>query len=101
MDIFSYANEDPYRIDFFGEEVESIRTFDTVNQLSKEKFGNISIIPNVQEATYSEEKVNIFEYLGSEAILAFKDVHFFYNKIDDNYNKYILSQESEEDEEEE
>ena len=98
MDIFSYANEDPYRIDFFGEEVESIRTFDTVNQLSKEKFGNISIIPNVQEATYSEEKVNIFEYLGSEAILAFKDVHFFYNKIDDNYNKYILSQESEEDE---
>ena len=49
VDVFSFANPDPYRIDFFGDEVESMRTFDIDSQLSKELHERISILPNVQE----------------------------------------------------
>lgn len=49
IDIFSFSAEFPYRIDFFGDEVDSIRSFDVENQLSKEKFQGISILPNLIE----------------------------------------------------
>lgn len=55
VDIFSFSSSVPYRIDFFGEEVESIRTFDVEDQLSKEILESASIIPNVQENS-SEDK---------------------------------------------
>jgi len=49
VDIFSYSNEDPYRIDFFGDEVETIRSFDIEDQISKVPYTRISIIPNIQD----------------------------------------------------
>jgi transcription-repair coupling factor (superfamily II helicase) len=47
IDIFSFSNEDPYRIDFFGKDVDSIRTFDIETQLSKDQLNTIAIIPNL------------------------------------------------------
>ena len=48
IDVFSFSNDEPYRIEFFGDEVESIRTFDIETQLSSEKLKKISIMPNVE-----------------------------------------------------
>ena len=55
IDIFSFSNEDPYRIDFFGDEVDSIRTFDIGDQISKDSLTRISVIPNIQEGLKDEK----------------------------------------------
>ena len=49
LDVFSFSNEFPYRIDFFGDEVETIRTFDVETQLSKEKLDSIYIVPGDEQ----------------------------------------------------
>ena len=56
VDIFSYSSANPYRIDFFGNEVESIRTFDVEDQLSKELLNSIAIVPNLQQVNESNEQ---------------------------------------------
>jgi transcription-repair coupling factor (superfamily II helicase) len=70
VDIFSFSNEDPYRVDFFGDEVDSIRTFDIEDQISKEMLTGISIIPNIQEGLKEESRVSFFEFLDKKAIVA-------------------------------
>jgi transcription-repair coupling factor (superfamily II helicase) len=70
IDIFSFANEDPYRIDFFGDEVDSIRTFDIEDQISIETLTRISIIPNIQEGLHDEKRVSLFDFLDKRAVIA-------------------------------
>jgi len=72
IDIFSFSNEDPYRIDFFGDEVDSIRTFDIEDQISKETLTRISIIPNIQEGLQNEKRVSIFDFLNEKIVVAAK-----------------------------
>jgi transcription-repair coupling factor (superfamily II helicase) len=55
-DVYSFSNDEPYRIDFFGDEVESIRKFDVENQLSTEKVDKVSIVPNTQEIITSGDR---------------------------------------------
>ncbi len=69
VDIFSFSHEDPYRIDFFGDQVESIRTFDIEDQISIEALSRISIIPNIQEGLKGETRVSLFEFLNKNAVL--------------------------------
>lgn len=69
FDIFSYSCESPYRIDFFGDEIDSIRTFDIETQLSKEKVESIEIIPNIQKQTTKEEVHSLFDYLQEGCIV--------------------------------
>lgn len=69
IDVFSFSNEYPYRIDFFGDEVESIRTFDVETQLSKDKLDAVSIISG--EA--GEIDTSLFSYLDENAILLLKN----------------------------
>lgn len=57
VDVFSFASAVPYRIDFFGDEVDSLRSFDVEDQLSREMLESISIIPNVQEKTQAEGQI--------------------------------------------
>lgn len=57
IDVFSYSSAMPYRIDFFGDEVESIRTFDVEDQLSRDLLQSISIIPNLQEKKQTEGEI--------------------------------------------
>lgn len=73
VDIFSYSNEDPYRIDFFGDVVDSIRSFDIEDQISKVPYNKISIIPNIQDGLKEEKKVSFFEFLDSETYLVSRD----------------------------
>ena len=73
VDIFSYSNEDPYRIDFFGDVVESIRSFDIEDQISKVPYNKISIIPNIQDGLEEEIKVPFFEFLTKETRIITRD----------------------------
>jgi transcription-repair coupling factor (superfamily II helicase) len=70
IDIFSFSNEDPYRIDFFGDEVDSIRTFDIEDQISKETLTRISIIPNIQDGLQDEKRVSLLDFLDKKMVVA-------------------------------
>jgi transcription-repair coupling factor (superfamily II helicase) len=70
IDIFSFSNEDPYRIDFFGDEIDSIRTFDIEDQISKETLIRVSIIPNIQEGLQDEKRVSLLEFLDPKTVVA-------------------------------
>jgi len=87
LDIFSFAHDDPYRVDFFGDEVESIRSFDPVNQLSKATFHEVSIVPNLQEASDSNDKVSLLSWLPQHVILGFHDYAAFLADIKFNMQK--------------
>ncbi|MDC1106900.1 transcription-repair coupling factor [Prolixibacteraceae bacterium] len=86
VDIFSFSNEDPYRIDFFGDEVDSIRIFDIESQISKSRVKSIAIVPNIQDVTKEIEKCNFFEFLGKECLVAAQDISFIGEKIDHFYD---------------
>jgi transcription-repair coupling factor (superfamily II helicase) len=73
VDIFSYSNEDPYRIDFFGDVVDTIRSFDIEDQISKVPYTKISIIPNIQEGLTEEKKVSFFEFLDKQTLVVSRD----------------------------
>ena len=78
IDIFSFSSEYPYRIDCFGDEVESIRTFEVETQLSKEKIDEISIVPKVT----GKEAVSITEFLPKNVILITKDIEFVKGSVE-------------------
>lgn len=56
VDIFSFSDDQPYRISFFGDEVESIRKFDLESQLSVEKVNSFTVIPNMENKTLTEKR---------------------------------------------
>ena len=78
IDIFSFSSEYPYRIDFFGDEVESIRTFTVEDQLSKERTGEATIVPKLT----GSQAVAITEFLPKNAILVTKEITFVKGCID-------------------
>ncbi|MDR2691497.1 MAG: transcription-repair coupling factor [Dysgonamonadaceae bacterium] len=83
IDVFSFSGEYPFRIDFFGDEVESIRTFDVETQLSKEKLSSISIIsmqPGNRETT-------LFSYLNENSRLVFRNEEWVYERIEGLWNE--------------
>jgi len=94
VDIFSFSNDYPYRIDFFDEEIESIRSFDTVTQLSKAKFEKVSVVPDIHERIDNKNKVSFFKFMSDKTIVWSDDFAFFFDKLKhipetENYNKLI------------
>ncbi|MSP08109.1 MAG: transcription-repair coupling factor [Chitinophagaceae bacterium] len=73
FDIYSFGNEKPYRIELFGEEVDSIRLFDPATQLSERKLLQVNIIPNVTTQFEDTEKIPLIEFMHSNTILWMKD----------------------------
>ncbi len=73
VDIFSFANELPYRMEFDGNRVESIRVFDPVTQLSERNMNHITIIPNVQGKMVQEEHQSFLEFLPADTIIWMRD----------------------------
>jgi transcription-repair coupling factor (superfamily II helicase) len=73
IDVFSFAHELPYRIELFGDEVDSIRSFDPGSQLSVETLTQISIIPNVQTRLMQEERQSLLDFISPATRLWFKD----------------------------
>lgn len=82
IDVFSFANENPYRIEFFGDEVESIRTFDIKNQLSITQLNWITLIPNVQTRLLKESRESFFEFIPANTTVWFKDVQLTLDYLD-------------------
>ncbi|MBU0763221.1 MAG: transcription-repair coupling factor, partial [Bacteroidetes bacterium] len=82
IDIFSYSDDLPYRIDFFGSEVDSVRTFDITDQLSKERLPSISIVPNIQHQNIGGERISLPEFLGDQTVVWIKDLMYCVGRID-------------------
>ncbi len=76
VDVFSFGNENPYRIEFFGDEISSIRTFNPANQLSISKLNKLTIIPNVQDSRISEERTTFLDYTPESAVLWFDNMRY-------------------------
>ena len=81
VDVFSYASEYPYRIDFFGDEIDSIRTFEVDTQLSKERKQSIAIVPELS-LSGSGEFVSFFDFIPRDSILVMKDFFWVKEHID-------------------
>ncbi len=82
LDIYSYGNEKPYRIELFGNEVDSIRIFDPETQLSERKLLQVSIIPNIETQFDEGEKISILEFLSENTIIWLKDWDVILNKLE-------------------
>ena len=75
VDVFSFSNDNPYRIEFFGNEVDSIRTFDVATQLSVEKKKKITVIPNVENKVMNEKRESFLEYITPNTVLPVSYTH--------------------------
>ncbi|WP_276788854.1 transcription-repair coupling factor [Paraprevotella xylaniphila] len=83
LDVFSFSSEWPYRVDFFGDEVDSIRTFEVQTQLSRDKQEEIVIVPEL--AGYTQGKVPFTDFLPPETVLVMKDLFFLRDVADRVY----------------
>lgn len=84
LDVFSFSSEYPFRIDFFGDEVETIRLFDIENQLSKEQLKQIQIIPQVSKTSHVQE--SILNLLPDGAFLGYRDMSWIQGRFNFIYN---------------
>ena len=83
VDVFSYSSEYPFRIDFFGDEIDTIRTFDVKSQLSRERKEHVRIVPEM--TTLTDEKTPFLQFLPQDSVLAMKDFLYVREKIDSIY----------------
>ena len=92
LDVYSYASEFPYRIDFFGDDVESIRTFEVQTQLSKEAKDSVSIVPDTEQGSSAAHLVSPTDYLPSDTLLVVKDLTFVHDTIERTYREGFARQ---------
>ncbi len=81
LDIYSYGNDKPYRIELFGNDVDSIRIFDPESQLSERKLLQVTIIPNVETQFEEGEKISILDYLPENTVVWIRDRSFFHETL--------------------
>lgn len=89
VDIYSFSNDLPYRIEFFGDTVESIRTFEVESQLSVHNLNTITIVPNVQSKFISTEHISIIDYLDKDCTVWVKELQHSVDIIKQGYKKAI------------
>ena len=87
IDVFSFSNDVPYRIEFFGDEVDSIRTFDVETQLSKEKVTKITIIPNVENKLLEEKRESFLDYINEKTVLILQNTGFIGQQLNRLFEK--------------
>jgi transcription-repair coupling factor (superfamily II helicase) len=87
VDVFSFSNDNPYRIEFFGNEVDSIRSFDVETQLSIEKQKKITIIPNVENKFFQENRESFLEYINDKTIIFIQNTDLLFSKLDKLFGK--------------
>ncbi len=76
LDIYSYGNEKPYRVELFGNDVDSIRIFDAETQLSERKLLQVNIIPNIETQFSTENKISLFEFLPENTVIWLQDWNY-------------------------
>ncbi len=87
LDVFSYSNDNPYRLDFFGDEVSSIRSFNPSDQLSIAQHQKIEIIPNIQSHFKEERYISLLEFNPSDSIVWMEDIALCSQSIQKALNK--------------
>ena len=87
IDVFSFSNDEPYRIEFFGDEVESIRSFDVETQLSTDKVKKISIMPNVENKMLNEVRESFLKYVASNTLIFIKNFDLVSASLDKLFSK--------------
>ena len=95
IDVFSFSSEFPYRIDFFGDEVESIRTFEVETQLSKEKKDSIVIVPDLSrslEQGGASGMVSFLDFLSADTVLAMRDLLWLRERIQTVHDETLTPQ---------
>jgi transcription-repair coupling factor (superfamily II helicase) len=93
VDVFSYSADLPFRIDFFGEEVETMRSFNTDDQLSTDTHKQISVIPNIQDISIEEINDSFTDFLPPSAMIWIEDAEYIKEKIN---NIFLQTKEREE-----
>ncbi len=81
VDVYSFGNEYPYRIELFDIEVESIRTFDPITQLSQRRIAKVSIVPNMNTKFKQNEKVSLFQILPENTVIWLRDISLLSDKL--------------------
>lgn len=84
LDIFGYSNELPFRIDFFGDEIDSIRTFNIETQLSEKRLDEIAITSNVSQYSHGG---SLLDFIDSQTIIAVRDADYAITRIKDVANE--------------
>jgi transcription-repair coupling factor (superfamily II helicase) len=87
VDVFSFSNDNPYRIEFFGNEVDSIRTFDVESQLSVEKQNKITIIPNLENKFIKENRESFLDYISDKTVLWIENTEILVAQLDKLFEK--------------
>ena len=87
IDVFSFSNDNPYRIEFFGNEVDSIRSFDVETQLSIEKKNKITIIPNVENKFFQEDRESFLDYISIKTAIFIQNTEGLHSKLDTLFAK--------------
>ena len=90
LDVYSYSCEYPYRIDFFGDDIDSIRTFEVEDQLSKDQRSHIEIVPEL--AVTAEEKEPFLSFVPKDMVLVTKDFLYVRDAIDRTYQEGFSAQ---------
>ena len=93
VDVFSYSESKPYRLDFFGDEVDSIRRFNISSQLSSDKLDRVEIIPDLNAGTPAAAKVSLACFAGAEAAWWFYDADFVFRRVNDVRRKTLADME--------
>lgn len=91
VDIFSYSNEDPYRIDFFGDEVESLRSFNIDTQISKENLKRITVIPDIHTREDEENRISLLEFLPGNTIIFGDSLNSFFYQVNEIHRQTIIA----------
>lgn len=86
VDIFSFSDNRPYRVDFFGDEIESLRVFNIDTQLSEEKLAMVEVVPNLKNATLSEQKVSLFDYVPASTIFWMVEPDYAHRRLVEIFN---------------
>ena len=90
LDVFSYSCEYPFRIDFFGDDIDSIRTFEVENQLSKDKCDSVTIVPELSQQT--EDRVPLLSFLPEDTVICLKDFTYVCDIINNVYEEGFSKQ---------
>ncbi len=85
VDVFSFSNDNPYRIEFFGDEVESIRTFDVATQLSIVPQKKIAIIPNVENKVFQENRESFLDYISEQTVICIQNTENLCTELDKQF----------------
>ena len=87
VDVFSFSNDEPYRIEFFGDEIDSVRSFDVETQLSNQVIKKITIIPNVATKVFDETRQSFLSYISPKTVVFTKNAEILCSRIDDFFGK--------------